>query len=78
LYSILAALDGLQKKYENKNFLILSLNTRDNKKLVKEFKESQHVKNNMYPDGGDVANLYRAHGAPTFYMIDKEGKYQVL
>lgn len=70
----LASLDNLQKKYENKNFVILSLSTRDSKKLVKEFKESQHIKNKMYPDGGDVANLYRAHGAPTFYLLDKEGK----
>ena len=70
----LASLDNLQKKYENKNFVLLSLSTRDSKRLVKEFKESQHVKNKMYPNGADVANVYRAYSAPTFYLIDKVGK----
>jgi peroxiredoxin len=70
----LTSLDNLQKKYKNKNFVLLSLSTRDSKKLVKEFKESQHIKNKMYPNGADVANAYRAFSAPTFYLIDKEGK----
>ncbi|WP_158275335.1 TlpA disulfide reductase family protein [Pedobacter sp. HMWF019] len=74
----LATLDNLQNKYKNKAFVILSLSTRDSKKLVKEFKESQHIKNRMYPNGGDVANLYFAKGAPTFYLIDREGKISTV
>ncbi|WP_299291542.1 TlpA disulfide reductase family protein [uncultured Mucilaginibacter sp.] len=70
----LASLDNIQKKYENKSFVLLSLSTRDSKKLVKEFKESQRITNKMYPNGADVANAYRAYSAPTFYLIDKEGK----
>jgi thioredoxin-related protein len=54
--------------------VLLSLSTRDSKKLVKEFKESQHITNIMYPNGADVANAYRAYSAPTFYLINKEGK----
>ena len=70
----LAALDNLQKKYKNKNFVLLSISTKDSKKLVKEFKESQHIKNKMYANGADVAKAYHAYAAPTFYLINKEGK----
>lgn len=28
----------------------------------------------MYPNGGDVAELYNMTAAPTFYFIDQEGK----
>jgi peroxiredoxin len=70
----LAPLDNLYEKYKNKDFVILSISTRDNKKLVTAFKDSQHIKNQMYPGGGDVAELYHVTMAPTFYFIDQEGK----
>lgn len=70
----LAPLDKLHEKYKNKNFVILSISDRDSKKLVTAFKKFQLIKNQMYPDGGDVAKLYHITGAPTIYFIDKEGK----
>jgi len=70
----LAPLDKLHEKYKNKNFVILSISDRDNKKLVTAFKKNQRIKNQMYPNGGDVAKLYHVTAAPTFYFIDKEGK----
>jgi peroxiredoxin len=70
----LAPLDKLYEKYKNKDFVILSISTRDSKKLVTAFKDSQHIKNQMYPDGAAVAELYHVTAAPTFYFIDQEGK----
>jgi len=70
----LAPLDRIHEKYKDKNLVILSISTRDNKELVMAFKKAQLIKNQMYPDGGDVAKLYHITGAPTFYFIDKEGK----
>lgn len=70
----LAPLDKLYEKYKNKNFVILSISDRDSKKLVTAFKKSQRIKNQLYPNGGDVAKLYHMTSAPTFYFIDQEGK----
>jgi peroxiredoxin len=70
----LAPLDNLHEKYKNKNFLILSISDRDSKKLVTAFKKIQRIKNQMYPNGVDVAKLYHVTAAPTFYFIDQEGK----
>ena len=70
----LAPLDKLHEKYKNKNFVILSISDRDSKKLVMAFKKVQRIKNQMYPDGSDVAKLYHMTAAPTFYFIDREGK----
>lgn len=70
----LAPLDRIYEKYKNKNFALLSISTRDNKKLVTAFKKAQLIKNKMYADGGEVANLYHVTGAPTLYFVDKEGK----
>ena len=28
----------------------------------------------MFPNGNEVANLYHADGAPTFYLLDQQGK----
>jgi thioredoxin-related protein len=70
----LAPLDKLHEKYKNKNFVILSISDRDSKKLVTAFKKIQRIKNQMYPNGSDVAELYNMTAAPTFYFIDQEGK----
>ena len=70
----LSALDNLRKKYIDKDFTILSISTRDKVNLVKEFKNSQKIKNLMFANGGDVANLYHAYSAPIFYLIDQKGK----
>jgi len=70
----LTSLDRLHEKYRNKNFVILSISNRDSKKLVTEFKKVQRIKNQMFPNGGDVAGLYHVTAAPTFYLIDKKGK----
>ncbi|RYE27381.1 MAG: TlpA family protein disulfide reductase [Sphingobacteriaceae bacterium] len=70
----LASLDRLQEKYKNRNFEILSISDRDSKKLVTDFKKVQNITNQIYPEGGDVAKLYRVTAAPTFYLIDQQGK----
>ena len=72
--SSLASLDRLDEKYKNSGFTILSISDRDNKKLVTEFRKAQRIKNQMYPNARDVAKLYHITAAPTFYLIDKEGK----
>jgi len=70
----LAPLDKLYEKYKNKNFVLLSISERDNKQLVTAFKKSQRIKNQMFPDGGNVTKLYHTTVYPTFYLIDQEGK----
>jgi peroxiredoxin len=70
----LAPLERLCEKYKDKGFVLLSISDRDSKKLVAEFKKVQRIKNQMYPDGGNVARLYHVTAAPTFYFIDREGK----
>ncbi|WP_183561071.1 peroxiredoxin family protein [Mucilaginibacter sp. SP1R1] len=70
----LAPLDNLHEKYKNKNLVILSISDRDSKKLVTAFKKAQCIKNQMFPNARDVANLYQVTAAPTFYFIDQEGK----
>jgi len=70
----LAPLDKLHEKYRNKNFVILSISDRDSKKLVTAFKKTQRIKNQMYPNGSEVAKLYHITGAPTFYFVDQQGK----
>jgi peroxiredoxin len=70
----LAPLDKFYEKYKNKGFVILSISDRDNKKLVTEFKEAQRIKNQMYPNGRGVGELYHVSAAPTFYIIDRQGK----
>lgn len=70
----LAPLDKLYEKYRNKNLVILSISERDNKQLVTAFKKSQRIKNQMFPDGGNVTKLYHTTVFPTFYLIDQEGK----
>lgn len=72
--SALGPLERFAERYKDKGFVILSISDRDNKKLVAEFKKAQRIKNQMYPDGGNVAGLYHATAAPTFYLIDQEGK----
>lgn len=72
--STLGPLERLAKRYKDKNFVILSISDRDNKKLVTQFKKAQRITNQMYPDGGNVARLYHVMAAPTFYFIDREGK----
>lgn len=70
----LAPLDKFYEKYKNRGLTILSISDRDSKKLVTELKNAYHIKNTMYPDGGDVGKLYHVTGFPTFYLIDKKGK----
>ena len=70
----LAPLDKFYEKYKDKGFTILSISYRDSKKLVTELKNAYHIKNPMYPDGGDIGKLYHVTAAPTFYLIDKKGK----
>jgi peroxiredoxin len=70
----LAPLDRIYEKYKDKDVVILSISTRDNKELVTAFQKVQLIKNQMFPGGGDVANLYHVTSAPTVYLIDKEGK----
>ncbi len=70
----LAPLDRLQEKYKDKNFEILSISDRDNRKLAADFKKAQKIKNQIYPEGVSVAKLYHITAAPTFYLIDQQGK----
>ena len=70
----LAPLDRLLQKYKTKDLLILSISDRDSMKLVADFKKSQQIKNQMYPNGGGVAKLYHFSAGPTFYLIDQQGK----
>jgi len=70
----LQSLDRIYGKYKDKNFLLVSISTRDSKKAVTGFKKNYHIKNLICGDGADVAQAYHLPGAPLFYFIDKEGK----
>ena len=70
----LEPLDKLHAKYKRKNVVILSISDRDNKKLVTVFKKAQKIKNQMYPNGNNVAKQYNVKAAPVFYFVDQQGK----
>ncbi|WP_166641847.1 peroxiredoxin family protein [Pedobacter duraquae] len=70
----LAPLDKLYEKYSKGKLAILSISIRDSKKLVAEYKATQRIKNQVFPDGGNVAKLYHVNSFPTVYIVDRDGK----
>lgn len=70
----LRPLDSLYEKYGKRGLKILSISNRDNKEDVVKFKDTQFIKNPVFPNGGSVVSLYHVTDFPTLYLIDQKGK----
>ena len=67
-------LNELQKKFADKNFEIISINSYDPKEDVKWFCNKHKVSYNVLLNGKEVAQLHGVSAFPTFFVVDKEGK----
>ena len=67
-------LNELQKKYANKNFEIISINSYDPKQDVKRFCDKHKVGYSVTLNGKEIAKKYGVSAFPTMFVIDKEGK----
>lgn len=67
-------LNALTKKYSNKKFEILGINSYDAKKDISWFCEKHKPDYRILMQGKVVAEKYGVSGFPTVILIDKEGK----
>ncbi len=67
-------LNELQKKFKNKNFKLISINSYDSKEEVNWFSNKHKVNYPVLLNGNSVAEKYGVSGFPTFFIIDKAGK----
>jgi thiol-disulfide isomerase/thioredoxin len=67
-------LNTIKKKFKNKEFEILSINTWDSKKDIAWFCNKHKVTYKVLMNGKGLAENYGASGFPTVILLDKEGK----
>jgi len=67
-------LNELQKKFADKNFEIMSINSYDPEKDIKWFCDKHKVAYNVLLNGKEVAQRYGVSAFPTMFVIDKKGK----
>jgi thiol-disulfide isomerase/thioredoxin len=67
-------LNTINKKFKNKEFEILSINTWDSKKDIAWFCNKHKVTYKVLMNGKGLAENYGASGFPTVILLDKEGK----
>jgi len=67
-------LNAMHEKYRKQNVAIVSINHRDGKKSLSEFRKINGLKYPIYINGADAVKTYHVSGFPTFYFIDKKGK----
>ncbi len=67
-------LNNIYKKYKNQNVVMASLTQRDSKKAVLAFDKQYNIKYPAFTGAADVFKAYHVNAAPTFYIVDKEGK----
>jgi thiol-disulfide isomerase/thioredoxin len=69
------AMERLYQEFKNKNFVVLAVNVKDNRKdamaFVKELKVTYPI---VLDPNGDVGLLYGAFGLPTTYLIGPKGE----
>jgi len=67
--------DELYKKYSGKNFTVISIDCKEDPKVVREkYSDGKNVFPVVLDIDGYVASLYSIKGLPTFFLLDKEGK----
>ena len=67
-------LNAINKKYGDKNFAMLGINTWDSQKDVVWFCDKHQVTYNVLLNGKDLAENYGIDAFPTVVLIDKDGK----
>lgn len=67
-------LNAINKKFSDKEFEVLGINTWDSKKDVTWFCNKHQVKYNVLINGKDLAEQYGISAFPTLVLIDKAGK----
>lgn len=67
-------LNKLQKKFENMDFELISINSYDSKEEVGKFFDKNKVNYPVLLNGKEIATSYGVNAFPTFFIIDKSGK----
>ncbi|MGI8581204.1 MAG: TlpA family protein disulfide reductase [Chitinophagaceae bacterium] len=67
-------LNELQKKFKDKNFKLISINSYDSKEDVNWFCNKHKTDYPVLLNGKSVAEKYGVSGFPKFFIIDKAGK----
>lgn len=67
-------LNELQKKFKDKNFKLISINSYDSKEDISRFCNKHKIDYMVLVNGKRVAKEYGVSGFPTFFIIDKSGK----
>ncbi|MGN6179385.1 MAG: redoxin domain-containing protein [Mucilaginibacter sp.] len=70
----LASVDSIYEKYKGRDFVLVSISTRDKTASLVSFKKTYHIKSPVCGDAADMINSYRIYSAPVFYFISKDGK----
>jgi thiol-disulfide isomerase/thioredoxin len=68
-------MNSIQKKYQQQDLVIISVNVDNNKKLADEFLAEVPANFNVFYDPkGKVARKFKLKGMPSSYIIDRSGK----
>lgn len=67
-------LNALERKFKDKKFEILSINSYDTKEDISWFCNKHKTTYKVLMNGKDIAEKYGVPGFPTAILIDKEGK----
>ena len=69
---------SLVKKFEGRPFVIIGVNSDDDREALKERMRAEQITWRSFWDGGStdgpIASRWNVHGWPTVYLIDHEGK----
>jgi len=69
------AMEKLWQKFKNDKFVIIAVNIREGKEMVKSFmKEKGYTFPVLLDSKGEVARTYGIRAIPTTFLIDVEGK----
>jgi len=68
-------MEKLWQKFKNDKFVIIAVNIREGKEMVKSFmKEKGYTFPVLLDSKGEVARTYGIRAIPTTFLIDVEGK----
>ena len=69
------SMEILHKKMENRNFVMIAVNIRENSSLVKDFiQRNNYTFPILLDETGETAAKYKIRAIPTTYIIDTKGK----
>ncbi len=67
------SLNKIHKKYQGPDFLLITINTVDDRDAVLKFNKKFNVHYKTYINGKAIADTYHIDSYPTFYIVDKTG-----